>query len=327
MFWMNGKAPDNAPATKSVSHVEQRKVRYQERKSLITKTADSGNPAVRAANQRLSLNNDNILRAEAADYVYKVDEYNRGHIKVLPEAPVGLQLQDPTQIPGLENATFTDKKTGFGAALFKSEINNETMLTFRGTNNALTFKEDWGTNIAQGAGIENDQYNQAMRLAKQSKRSLEKNSFSIVGHSLGGGLASASTAITGASGYTFNSAGLHPKTAPRQGGMNNEKASKLITSQWVKGDVLTSVQNYLNPALTGILTGVGASHGGGLGAVVGMLVSKLIPKIPSALGAMNKLESVNGGSPMDRHSMSEVIAGIEAQKKSDIKTLEKVNAS
>lgn len=322
LYWMNGKAPTAPPRKPPKNPVDERKQRYQERQELMAQTASSNDPKVREANERLALNNDNILRAEAAQYVYKVDEYNRGHIAELPEPPVGLVLQNPADTPGLENAIFTDKESGFGAALFKSEINGETMLTYRGTNNGVTGKMDWITNLAQGAGKETTQYNQAMYLAEKTQRSVD-GSFTIVGHSLGGGLASAGVAVTGANGYTFNSAGLHPNTAARRGGLNNSQTAAKIISQHVSGEVLTGAQKYANPLLTTITGGIGAHYGGSLGGIAGAaLGGLLIPKVPEAVGEMKQLDSINGGNPIARHGMDQVIDGIEAQKTEDINILQ-----
>ena len=304
------------PVTKS--DTEKRKENYQQRKQIAAKAGNT--PEQQAAAARLLDNNDNILRAESAAYVYQVDEFNRGHIDKLPEAPTGLNLIDPKEVPGLEGATFTDEETGFGAVLFESEINDEVMLTYRGTNNEVTGVQDWKTNIAQGVGRETTQYNQAMYLAIEAKRYLGTE-FVTVGHSLGGGLASAGTAVIGVKGYTYNAAGLHPKTAARKGGMSNEAAAKLIQTRAVKGDVLTGVQRYGNKALSGLSAGGGALAGGLVGAGLGYLASKALPELPEATGEMKSLPSVNGGSPVARHGMDQVIDGIEAQKKEDIKIL------
>ncbi|WP_241670212.1 hypothetical protein [Vibrio vulnificus] len=163
--------------------VQQRQLRYQQRIQLLKNT--SGIPEIKQAHERLSFNNDNIIRAEAAQYVYRVDEYNRGAIGVLPEPPVGLEIINPADI-GLTQDDFTNTTSGFGAALFKSKINGETMLTYRGTNNKHTGTKDWLTNLKQGSGLETEQYNQAMDLARQVKQSIGGD-YSIVGHSLGGG--------------------------------------------------------------------------------------------------------------------------------------------
>lgn len=79
-----------------------------------------------------------------------------------------LPIINPEDI-GLNQEHFTNHQSSFGAALFKSEINGETMLTYHGTNNAVTGKQDWLTNLKQGSGLETEQYNQAMRLAIQTE--------------------------------------------------------------------------------------------------------------------------------------------------------------
>ncbi|WP_438470119.1 RHS repeat-associated core domain-containing protein, partial [Vibrio vulnificus] len=298
--------------------VQQRQLRYQQRTQLLKNT--SGIPEIKQAHERLSFNNDNIIRAEAAQYVYRVDEYNRGALAVLPEPPVGLEIINPADI-GLTQDNFTNKKSGFGAALFKSEINGETMLTYRGTNNAVTGKQDWLTNLMQGSGLETEQYNQAMRLATHTE-DIFGSDFSIVGHSLGGGLASSGVAVTGQPGYTFNSAGLHPKTAARQNGLSIADASKLITTQAVKGEVLTMAQSLGTKAA---LTSAAAAIGGpvvGLLAAIGITAFNALPK---AAGSMLDLPSIKGGNPVAKHGMDQVIDGIEAQKAEDIETLENVS--
>lgn len=298
--------------------VQLRKLRYQERQTLLSNTA--GISEVQQAHERLSFNNDNILRAEAAEYVYKVDEFNRGALDVLPEAPPGLQIINPEDI-GLNQEHFTNKQSGFGAALFKSEINGETMLTYRGTNNAVTGKQDWLTNLKQGSGLETEQYNQAMRLATQTE-DIFGSDFSIVGHSLGGGLASSGVAVTGQPGYTFNSAGLHPKTAGRQNGLSIADTSRLITTQAVKGEVLTMAQSL---GTKSVLAGAAAAIGGpivGLLAAIGISAFNALPK---AAGTMLDLPSVKGGNPVAKHGMDQVIDGIEAQKAEDIDTLSNVS--
>jgi hypothetical protein len=298
--------------------IQKRKENYQERKQIAASANDT--PKQQAAAKRLLDNNDNILRAEAAEYVYDVDEFNRGHIDELPDAPIGLNLRDPKKIKGLEKATFMDDDSGFGAALFKSEINGQYMLTFRGTNNGVTGKKDWGTNYDQALGRETEQYNQAMDLADDVKQVLEGD-FVNVGHSLAGGQASAASAVTGVKGYTFNSAGLHPSTVARQSGRNNEAVAKLIQTRAVKGEVLTLAQENGNKALSVLGAGGGVWLGGLVGAGLGYLASKALPDIPEALGEMKTLPSIKGGNPIKRHGMDQVIEGIEAQKKQDINTL------
>ena len=54
-----------------------------------------------------------------------------------------------------------------------------------------------------------------MDLAKTITNNTDPIDVETTGHSLGGGLASAATAVTGTKGYTFNAAGLHTNTVKR----------------------------------------------------------------------------------------------------------------
>ncbi|WP_411679813.1 PAAR domain-containing protein [Aeromonas hydrophila] len=316
-------APVALPEAEKTLTEAQRKLRYQARKQLSERAAKV--PGLADAGKRLGFNNDSILRAEAAQYVYAVDEFNRGARTDLPAAPVGLELIDTKKIPGLEKAEFTNKTTGFGAALFKSSINNETMLTYRGTNNAVTGRLDWMTNAAQGIGSETKQYNQAMYLARQVKRTVASPSSPLVavGHSLGGGLASAGVGATGLPGYTFNAAGLHANTVSRKGGLPLDKIGELITTQAVDGEVLTMVQGVGKLAVPTLFAGIGGAVGGTSGAAIGGALGGMLlagGALPSAAGKMLPLPS-QGGNPVARHGMDQVIAGIEAQKSEDIGTI------
>lgn len=316
-------APVALPEVEKTLTEAQRKLRYQARKQLSERAGKV--PGLADAGKRLGFNNDSILRAEAAKYVYEVDEFNRGVKDKLSVSPVGLQLVDAKKIPGLEKAVFTSKESGFGAALFKSSINNETMLTYRGTNNKVTGKMDWMTNIAQGGGAETTQYNQAMYLAQQVKRTVASPSspLVVVGHSLAGGEASAGVGVTGLPGYTFNAAGLHANTVSRKGGLPLDKISELITTQAVDGEILTLLQGAGKLAVPTLFAGIGGAFGGSSGAAIGGALGGMVlagGALPSAAGKMLPLPS-QGGNPVARHGMEQVIAGIEAQKSEDIGTI------
>lgn len=305
------------PMLDDVLTLAQRKERYLARAKLATEATSL--PELADAAQRLAFNNDNILRAEAARYVYSVDEFRRGALDKLPAAPVGLELLDTRKLPGLSASDFTDSQTGFGAALLKSAVNGETMLTYRGTNNAVTGVQDWVTNASQGMGMKSDQYNQAMYLATKVKDVISPAPV-IVGHSLGGGLASAAVSATKLPGFTFNAAGLHENTVARGGGASRVDTATLIKTQAVDGEILTLVQDYATPLLPGLLSGAGALIGGNTGAAIGGVigVAKLLGgALPKASGEMLSLPD-SGGSPLTRHGMEQVIAGIESQKKEDI---------
>ncbi|NPE50592.1 DUF2974 domain-containing protein [Dickeya dadantii] len=313
---MEWAATAELPVLDEALTVLQRKDRYLARAKLAQQAVTM--PGLKDAATRLAFNNDSILRAEAAQYVYPVDEFRRKVRAVLPKPPVGLDLLDLGSVRGLTEDDFFDKKTGFGSALFKSSINGETMLTYRGTNNAVTGVKDWSTNGSQGIGLETAQYNQAMYLAKQVKDVMSKASPIIVGHSLGGGLASAAVSATKLPGYTFNAAGLHSNTIAK--GADMATTNSLIKTQAVDGEILTMVQSYGKAAVPGLLAGAGALVGGSVGAAIGGVAgvaALLSGGLPKAAGEMMPLPA-SGGSPLARHGMDQVIAGIEKEKKDDI---------
>ncbi|MFP1922584.1 PAAR domain-containing protein [Lonsdalea quercina] len=323
MSWM--ATPELPPPTEALT-LEQRKARYQARKQLAQQA--STNPNLQAAAKRLAGNNDSILRAEAAKYVYDVDEFRRGAKAELPAPPVGLSIVNPEQMLSKESNPYFNKESGFGAALFKSDINGETMLTFRGTDNAVTGVEDWTTNALQGLGLKSTAYEQAMLAARVAKSSLPNESLKMVGHSLGGGLASAGVSVTKLPGYTFNAAGLHANTVARAGGASLEETAALIKTQAVDGEVLTMAQTYGKAAVPGLLalggSLIGGLLGGGtMGAMVGAacgMMELYKGALPKAVGEMSSLPSL-GGSPIARHGMDQVIAGIETQKREDISAI------
>ena len=114
-------------------------------------------------------------------------------------------------------------------------------------------KGDWPTNIAQGLGKQTAAYNKAMRCGIKAAREAmaEWNGrLIIVGHSLGGGVASA--AAIAARGNvpalklavrTYNAAGLHSNTASQVKGASLNTANEIpIRPYCVAGDILTSLQ-------------------------------------------------------------------------------------
>uniref|UniRef100_UPI0026ED2179 phospholipase n=1 Tax=Lonsdalea britannica TaxID=1082704 RepID=UPI0026ED2179 len=318
MSWM--PTPELPLPTEALT-LEQRKARYQARKQLAQQA--STNPNLQAAAKRLAGNNDSILRAEAAKYVYDVDEFRRGAKAELPAPPVGLSIVDPKSALPTEGNEYFDEESGFGAVPFKSEINGETMLTYRGTDNAVTGFKDWMTNIRQGIGLKATPYVKAMNAARYFIKMNSGANLTLVGHSLGGGEASAGVSATGLHGYTFNAAGLHPNTVG--GGVSIEETAALIKTQAVDGEVLTMVQTNCKAAVPVMLGGVvsllgglvgGATAGAVVGATFGMM-ALYNGALPKALGEMSPLPSL-GGSPIARHGMDQVIAGIETQKREDI---------
>ena len=126
-----------------------------------------------------------------------------------------------------------DPQDGFGAALYK--MGDTYMLAFRGTDQLA----DMAANAKQAAGLKASQYEQAIKLARRVHKATGGNVI-IVGHSLGGGLASAGSYATGARAITFNAAGLHSRY--RQGQPGD------IRAHYIVGDPLSAAQDR-NPRL------------------------------------------------------------------------------
>ncbi|WP_429503367.1 hypothetical protein [Paraburkholderia youngii] len=107
----------------------------------------------------------------------------------------------------------------------------------------------------------------------------------IAGHSLGGGLCSAASLASGKDCWSFNAAGLHPKTVEHYGG---QVTPSNINAYHVNGDILTVVQTWT--------------------------------PLPGAAGTPYLLPG--SGSPVSRHFITQAIDGIEQQKAEDISVLE-----
>lgn len=105
--------------------------------------------------------------------------------------------------------------------------------------------EDFLNNGQQGIGMRSDYYDRAMRLATTIEREVP-GGFEIAGHSLGGGMASAASAVTGARATTFNAAGLHPDTPTRfakENGLPTFNPQQTVHTYQAAGEVLNDVQN------------------------------------------------------------------------------------
>lgn len=105
--------------------------------------------------------------------------------------------------------------------------------------------EDFLNNGQQGIGMRSDYYDRAMGLATLLNDRVGNN-FEIAGHSLGGGMASAASAVTGARATTFNAAGLHPDTPARfakENGLPTFNPQNTVRTYQTGGEVLNDVQN------------------------------------------------------------------------------------
>ena len=139
-----------------------------------------------------------------------------------------------------------DPTDGFAARI--TEYEGHYYIAFRGTT--FTSLEDWINNAQQGVGLPASQYNQARQLAADVALTLDPGTFTFVGHSLGGGLASAAAYAGNAGAITFNAAGLHSRY--QNGSPGN------IRAHYIRGDVLSSFQD--NSPIFGSAVGTRIMH-------------------------------------------------------------------
>lgn len=175
---------------------------------------------------------------------------------------------------GLSQELFENSDESYHAKLYKNAETNDYMIAFRGTDEGA----DWTHNFAQAAGLESGQYKAAMNLAKQASDLMPSGSkLTFVGHSLGGGLASAASTVTGLPATTFNAAGLSQRTVKRFLKTDIVSDSRDIDAFYVKGDVLSAIQDPFQNVV-----------------------------IKGAAGDRIPLDNVGFNSPMARHGMANV---------------------
>jgi pimeloyl-ACP methyl ester carboxylesterase len=107
------------------------------------------------------------------------------------------------------------------------------VLAFAGTDPSSM--ANWGANAAQAVGLGSSQYEQGTTMASQVWQATGGNVL-FVGHSLGGGIASAAAYATGGRAITFNAAGLHSSYRVGSPGA--------IRAHYVRGEILTTLQRW-----------------------------------------------------------------------------------
>ena len=162
-------------------------------------------------------------------------------------APPGFTAATPEQLErmGLTQDMLTPPNTSFKAAVyikdpdvFGPNAHPSAILAFRGSTAA---KEDWENNFHQDADMDAPYYRRAVQIGN----ALAANDADVrlVGHSLGGGLASAAQGGSGLYASTYNSAGLNSSTIARYSGDLEAKAAEgKIMAIRVEGEVLTKTQ-------------------------------------------------------------------------------------
>ena len=175
--------------------------------------------------------NEDLIRAQLAGAAY-----------LGGQLPIGWE---PMQPPDGE---WSDPETGFAASVFREKSTGRYVLAFRGSDD----KQDWTEkgNFGQGK-----QYAQAVEFALKCKDKYPN--LEIVGHSLGGGLASLAAGVAGLPATTFNAAGLWNDTAKNYGTTRKE-AKKYIHAYIVDWEVLDTAQSVVRTPVAVAVGGVPA---------------------------------------------------------------------
>jgi RHS repeat-associated protein len=183
---------------------------------------------------------------------------------------------------------------GFSASLYRNKNTQELVLAFRGTENGNgRGGADWKANGQNGVGEPNSaQYDMAMKTTQDVIKNFaggDVNNLTLVGHSLGGGLASSAAVTFGIDAITFNAAGMNPAYAEN----SSYNANDLIDAYYVKGEVLSAAQDF-----TPAHNAAGNRH-----ALPSVTCGA---KIPTWLFPL-----AGGGQSVDLHSMKSVKASLD----------------
>lgn len=318
--------------------------RWQERKYLIGRGQRSIYPDARIASERLAENNVAVEKAKLAGNVYKTTKPLMDTLGV-PEGwkdisndegalnKLGLSsemLYDNNKSPDFLARVYQPDSSVFGkdmnsTVVFRGsrapEITNglssvAKKALFKGDISGIKNIKDWTNNAAQGIGRNSEYYKKAVDIGKTLRGNID-----ISGHSLGGGMASATSMASGKPAWTFNAAGLNAGTVEKYGG-KILGSTKSIQAYRVDGELLTTLQevnneqdyelikNALPESLQkpwGVALPFTLKEWGSLAA-------------PDAVG-MQHILTGGTGSLLDKHGIDQTIKLIEDEKDDDIVTI------
>lgn len=265
--------------------------------------------AVAPTQTRLAANDAPDLQQVHTNALLAKDVYND-----VPSPPAGYRAASDSDLARLGLTPDMLEQPGessFRARVYVSGEAGQERYTvvFRGSQSG----DDWKSNAQQGLGFGSTHYANALEIGKKLART--DADVTLVGHSLGGGLAAEAAIASGRSADTFNAAGLHQNTIEKAQAIAeaNGRGSSSINNYRVHGEILTALQEGGDRVIG---AGLGGLISGG-GAIVGAAVTDL----PEAYGAQHDLPNVqpegthwwDSINPVDRHSMDWVLAGTAAQ--------------
>jgi len=157
-----------------------------------------------------------------------------------------------------------ERSSGLRAAVFSD--GQHQVLAFAGSNQL----RDWRTNIAQAVGVDTQQYQEAIDIAREVKEQYGDGLIAVTGHSLGGGLATNASAITQIPAIVYNAAAVHDRTLKRNDidpqAFRQEAESGQVVNYRVKGDIVNAIsRGTLRPKPAGVQVPLGVSRTGPVG--------------------------------------------------------------
>ncbi|WP_408951518.1 XVIPCD domain-containing protein [Lysobacter sp. Hz 25] len=238
----------------------------KERQGLLKQLRDNGDPAAlaKADELRILYHHDNMAVLAKDTYFSAAEKHADPEFQKSPPGWVRASenldlLRD--QAPGLARMNdaqlmeyLRPKGSGFRAEIYLPDASVlgpgfKPVIAPKGSSGVIdgkngkeeTMAEDFlANNFPQSVGMKTDFYDRAMRLARDMQfAGLDAE---YAGHSLGGGMASAMSAVTGQPATTYNASGLHPDTAARfaqeNPGTRVYDTSKIVTSYQISGELL-----------------------------------------------------------------------------------------
>jgi hypothetical protein len=276
-------------------------------------------PEHAAEAQRLRADMDEVENMRCAKQVY-IDNDDNAPDDLKTGAPLGFTKATPEQLAkmGLDQDTLTPPDSEFKAAVYMKDpevwgddMDPPTIVAFRGSTPAT---EDWVNNFHQDANMEAPYYRDAVQIG--NKLAATGTDAGLVGHSLGGGLASAAQGGSGLLASTYNSAGLNSSTVAKYSSDASHMAADpaSITAIRVEGEILTKTQESLF-----------GSKGLSLLASSAVGTKRDIAPVhdPAYLDALKADGKTGAGDDYSTylHGMDEVIGSMEKEKSSDEATL------
>jgi hypothetical protein len=162
---------------------------------------------------------------------------------------------------GLDPSDLTATQSPFVTRIYVkgSGTDTEYAAAFRGNISSSDWGgNNWSGNIRQGSGLSSDHYRRALYIGSKLALASDAN-VTITGHTPGDELAFAAAIALGRETETFNSAGLSEATIKAEcsihspaGASNSDDAS----AYYLRGDILSAIQDVGDPLLGGVIGGV-----------------------------------------------------------------------